>query len=119
MFLNLGPLEVLLILVVALLVLGPTKLPEAARQAGRAIGELRRMSSGFQAELRDALQEPVDGRPAVKPVSAELPATSPVETVVEPAQPAETEAAETGAADTTEDAEDVEDVARQNGSEPR
>jgi len=69
-FLNLGPMEVLVILVVALLVLGPAKLPEAARSAGRTIGELRRMSSGFQAELRDALQEPVDG---FKPKSAELP----------------------------------------------
>ncbi len=59
MFLNMGPAELLLILVVALLVLGPTKLPEAARQAGRALSEARRLSSGFQSELRDALQEPV------------------------------------------------------------
>ena len=61
--LNLGPGEVLVILVVALLVLGPDKLPSAARQAGRWVGELRRISSGFQAELRDALQEPVDQTP--------------------------------------------------------
>ena len=61
--LNLGTGEVLVILVVALLVLGPDKLPGAARQAGRWIGELRRLSSGFQAELRDALQEPVDQTP--------------------------------------------------------
>jgi Sec-independent protein translocase protein TatA len=44
-------------------VLGPDKLPGAARQAGRWLGELRRLSSGFQAELRDALQEPVDQTP--------------------------------------------------------
>ena len=61
--LNLGTGEVLVILVVALLVLGPDKLPGAARQAGRWVGELRRISSGFQAELRDALQEPVDQTP--------------------------------------------------------
>ena len=61
--LNLGTGEVLVILVVALLVLGPDKLPGAARQAGRWLGELRRLSSGFQAELRDALQEPVDQTP--------------------------------------------------------
>ena len=61
--LNLGTGEVLVILVVALVVLGPDKLPGAARQAGRWLGELRRVSSGFQAELRDALQEPVDQTP--------------------------------------------------------
>ena len=61
--LGLGTGEVLVILMVALLVLGPEKLPGAARQAGRWIGDLRRLSSGFQSELRDALQEPVDQTP--------------------------------------------------------
>jgi sec-independent protein translocase protein TatB len=60
---NIQTPELLVILVVALLVLGPTKLPEAMRKVGGAVGELRRMSSGFQAELRDALQEPVDEPP--------------------------------------------------------
>jgi Tat protein translocase TatB subunit len=60
---NVGSPELLVILVVALLVLGPAKLPEAARQVGRAMGELRRLSSGFQAELRDAIQEPVPSNP--------------------------------------------------------
>ncbi|MGE0794942.1 MAG: Sec-independent protein translocase protein TatB [Acidimicrobiia bacterium] len=60
---NVGTPELLVILLVALLVLGPNKLPEAARQVGRAMGELRRLSSGFQAELRDAIQEPVTSRP--------------------------------------------------------
>lgn len=61
--LNLGTGEVLVILLVALLVLGPEKLPEAARKIGQVLGELRRMSAGFQAELRDAMQEPVEGTP--------------------------------------------------------
>jgi Tat protein translocase TatB subunit len=56
---NVGTPELLLILLVALVVLGPTKLPEAARQVGRAMAEFRRISTGFQAEMRDALQEPV------------------------------------------------------------
>ncbi len=46
-------------MLVALIVLGPSKLPEAARKVGQAMNEFRRMSSGFQAELRDAL-DPVD-----------------------------------------------------------
>ena len=60
---SLGGAEILVILVVALLVLGPERLPEAARQVGRVMSELRRMSSGFQAELRDAMQTPVAGPP--------------------------------------------------------
>ena len=73
--LNLGTGEVLVILVVALVVLGPEKLPGAARQAGRWLAELRKVSSGFQAELRDALQEPVDQTP--RPVTAVPPPDEP------------------------------------------
>jgi sec-independent protein translocase protein TatB len=61
-----GTAELLVIGLIALLVLGPDKLPEAARKVGRIITELRRVSSGFQSELRDALQEPMDGAPTVQ-----------------------------------------------------
>jgi sec-independent protein translocase protein TatA len=36
-----GPLELMLILLVALIVLGPQKLPEAARSVGRGMRELK------------------------------------------------------------------------------
>ena len=75
---NLGTGELMLILFVALLVLGPTKLPDAARQVGKALSEFRRMSSGFQAELRDALKEPVDGVPKTA-ASAPAPTLPPLE----------------------------------------
>ena len=55
---SIGAAEILVVLVVALLVLGPSRLPEAARSLGKALAELRRMSSGFQAEMRDAFSEP-------------------------------------------------------------
>jgi sec-independent protein translocase protein TatB len=51
--------ELVIILLVALIVLGPEKLPEAIRKVGRVYGELRRMSAGFQSELKDALDEPL------------------------------------------------------------
>jgi sec-independent protein translocase protein TatB len=57
---NIGGGELLVILLVALIVLGPARLPSAARQVGQFMGELRRLSSGFQQELRDALDEPLD-----------------------------------------------------------
>ena len=44
---NVGGGELLVILLIALIVLGPERLPRGARQMGRALGELRRISSSF------------------------------------------------------------------------
>jgi sec-independent protein translocase protein TatB len=56
---NIGGGEILVILLIALIVLGPAKLPDAARQIGRAAAELRRMSGAFQREMRQAIHDPV------------------------------------------------------------
>jgi sec-independent protein translocase protein TatB len=45
---NVGGAEFLVIAFVALIILGPDKLPEAARKIGNVMGELRQMSSGFK-----------------------------------------------------------------------
>ena len=47
--------ELVLIMVVALLVLGPQRLPEVARMLGRAYGQLRRASEEFQNTIRQDL----------------------------------------------------------------
>lgn len=47
--------KVALLLIIAVLVLGPSKLPEYARKLGRLIRELRRMASGAQEKLRQEL----------------------------------------------------------------
>ncbi len=52
---SLGPAEILVILVVALIVLGPNKLPEAGRQLGKALAEMRRWTNGLQSELHGML----------------------------------------------------------------
>ena len=54
---NVGTGELLVILLIALIVLGPDKLPDAARKMGNIMGELRRMSGGFQAEMRSAMDD--------------------------------------------------------------
>lgn len=54
---NIGAGELVVILGLALIVLGPQRLPEAVRTVGRVVGELRRISSGFQDELRNALDD--------------------------------------------------------------
>jgi len=54
---NVGGMELIVIGLVALVVLGPDKLPGALRQLGTFVGEIRRISKGFQTDLRDALDE--------------------------------------------------------------
>ncbi|QGG95286.1 Sec-independent protein translocase protein TatB [Actinomarinicola tropica] len=52
---NVGGGEVLVILLVALVVLGPDKLPGAVRKVGQVVSEVRKISAGFQAEMRTAM----------------------------------------------------------------
>ncbi len=52
---NVGGGEIIVVLLLALIVLGPDKLPEAARKAGKFLHEFRRMTSGFQEEVRSAM----------------------------------------------------------------
>jgi sec-independent protein translocase protein TatB len=52
---NVGGGEIIVIMLIALIVLGPQRLPDAARQIGKTMGELRRLSNGFQNEVRSAL----------------------------------------------------------------
>ncbi len=55
---NLTGSELVVILLLALVVLGPEKLPGAIRQVGRIYSELRKISQGFQKEFTSAIQEP-------------------------------------------------------------
>lgn len=68
--LGIGFPELLLIMVVALVVLGPQRLPEVARMLGKAYGQLRRASEEFQQTIRQDLatierQEDVNRNKAV------------------------------------------------------
>jgi sec-independent protein translocase protein TatA len=60
-----GPLELLVILGVALIVLGPKKLPEAARSVGRGMREFKETLQGVNYDEDDDLDE---DRPRAKPV---------------------------------------------------
>jgi sec-independent protein translocase protein TatB len=55
---NLTGTEMIVILVVALVVLGPERLPEMARGAGRMLHKLRTMTDGLQNEVRDVMADP-------------------------------------------------------------
>jgi sec-independent protein translocase protein TatA len=55
MFGSIGMPELIIILVLALIIFGPRKLPELGRSLGKSIGEFRRASN----ELRSTLEEEI------------------------------------------------------------
>ena len=72
-----GPLELIIVLVIALIVLGPGKLPDVGAALGKGIREFRRASS----DLSDAAR--VDTTPAPPAAAPQAPAA-----VVPPPAPA-------------------------------
>ena len=54
---SLGPAEILVVLVIALLVFGPNKMPEIARQVGKGFREFKRVQQHLKSELRDVVSE--------------------------------------------------------------
>ena len=54
---GMGATEIGLILIIALIVLGPQKLPELTLKLGRLLGELKRATTEFQREFMRAQQE--------------------------------------------------------------
>ena len=63
--------KLLLVMLVALLVLGPDELPKVMRQAGRVNADYRRIVDGVRREIDDALN------PYDEPTTAAPPATLP------------------------------------------
>ena len=51
--------EVMFLLIIGLVVLGPEKLPDAIRRMGKLYAELKRMSSGVQTDFRKVMDEPI------------------------------------------------------------
>ncbi len=51
--------ELIFLLLVALVVLGPEKLPDAVRKFGRTYAEFKKVANGFQTEMKSVLDEPM------------------------------------------------------------
>ena len=69
---NIGPFELLIILVIALIVLGPGKLPEVGNALGKTIREFRKAAS----DVEDAVRvEPAATPTTAKPVNPTADAT--------------------------------------------
>jgi TatA/E family protein of Tat protein translocase len=106
---NIGPLELMVILVIALLVVGPRRLPEVGRSIGRGLREFRRAQEEVQRSLQLSLDD--DEPPARKtPTPRRSRASTQPETSDASAMPAERstvdEGASMAAADAGDDASD-------------
>jgi sec-independent protein translocase protein TatA len=73
---NIGPLEIIIVLIIALIVFGPKRLPELGSSLGRGIREFRNTVTG------DKSNE--DDEPEVKAIHATPPPPAPAEQPAEP-----------------------------------
>jgi TatA/E family protein of Tat protein translocase len=54
---QIGPLEIAVVLLVALLVFGPSKLPEVGKQAARGLREFRQFQANVRSDLKGMFDE--------------------------------------------------------------
>lgn len=66
----LSPMHLVIVLVIALLVFGPKKLPEMGRSLGKGIREFRQATSGIKDELSVGLNEPAATGGTTEPAAA-------------------------------------------------
>ena len=72
---SIGTMELVVILVIALMVFGPRKLPELGRSIGKSLGEFKRASNDLRHTLEDEIHvEEQARREAAKPAPAPAPA---------------------------------------------
>ena len=81
---GIGMTELLVILAVALIVFGPSRLPELARSLGRAMNEFKRASTDLRQTLHEATTEAPQVPKPAPPVIAP-PAPVPPTAATEPA----------------------------------
>jgi sec-independent protein translocase protein TatA len=74
---NVGPMEIILVLIVALIVFGPKKLPELGKSLGKGIHEFKGTISGEDRDERPAV---VEQHPVVVAPGREAKSDTPAET---------------------------------------
>lgn len=89
---NLGMPELIMIMVLALLLFGPKKLPEIGKQVGKALGEFKRASNDLKRTIEDEMERAsdavkIDDPPKAEPEKA-APALAPADGTI--SRPSET-----------------------------
>ena len=72
---QIGPLEILVVGVLALLVFGPEKLPEMGRSIGKGLTQLKRMASDVKSDFDMGLDEKDEVEVAASPSPKPAPVT--------------------------------------------
>ena len=84
---NLGPSELIVIFIVALLVFGPKKLPELGRSLGKGLNEFRRASAEMRNSLEREMQTIEQDVQAQETPAPHVPETSVAHVPEAPSQP--------------------------------
>jgi TatA/E family protein of Tat protein translocase len=91
-----GPLELVIILVIALLILGPGKLPDVGAALGKSIKEFRKASTDVQEAVSVNVDtSPIPAAPPAAPVTPTATATTPAAGEPAPALPTPAEPVDT------------------------
>lgn len=106
---NIGPWELGLILLVALIVVGPGKLPEVAKAIGKGISEFKKVTNGYKREFQEAMQDIEKQASLEKSTAADNSGS-----VVQPAQSVDALAKQF---DTSMEQQSEESIAAHKGSE--
>ncbi|UCH42489.1 MAG: twin-arginine translocase TatA/TatE family subunit [Dehalococcoidales bacterium] len=86
-FLDMGTLEILLILVVALIIWGPDKIPGIARTLGNVLRNLRKATTDFTATITKELTAEEKGQPSQAKAATGNTKESPEKPKDQPSQP--------------------------------
>ncbi len=77
MFGSIGPWELAIVLLIALMVVGPGKLPDVARSIGKGLNEFKKVTTGVRKEFEDVMKEEIKPAPTVYKTDA----VNPLETI--------------------------------------
>jgi len=84
MFGSIGMPELIIILVIALIIFGPRKLPELGRSLGKSIGEFKRASNELRSTLEEEIRIEEQRERATTATAATPPSPTPPPAVEEP-----------------------------------
>jgi sec-independent protein translocase protein TatA len=70
---NIGPAEIMVILIIALIVFGPKRLPEIGRTVGKGLREFRRASQDIRDQFESNLDDEEDASAKESPEANEAP----------------------------------------------